>query len=132
MAAINRRRATLLSLTAALTLVWLVVAAMNARSAAASFTNTYCGVLIDEFTWCGDGSNHTYIYNSATYSGGGSVWVCERMLYADTPTPRNGNSCGYNFVERSYGSTTSLWEAEVEHSTGTGARHTITGYAYTA
>jgi hypothetical protein len=121
----------LLSLTAALTLVWFVVAAVHASSASA-FSNTYCARLIDEFNWCGDSSNHTYTYNSATYSGGGSVWVCERLLYADTPTPRMSKSCGFNFAERDYGSTTSLWEAEVDHETGTGARHTITGYAFTA
>jgi hypothetical protein len=131
MGLIDGRRAAL-SLASLLMVVWLVVAGVHPSPASASFTNTYCARLIDEFTWCGDSSNHTYIYNSASYGGAGSVDVCERLLYADTPTPRATPTCAINSVDRTYGPTTSLWEAEVQHDTGTGARHTITGYAYTA
>src|SRR5262245_40942977 len=41
--------------------------------------HTYCGVLINSGTWCGnDRANFTW--NEATYSGGGSVWVCQRLV----------------------------------------------------
>jgi hypothetical protein len=103
--------------------------AVLGTSQASAFSNTYCGVLINEGTWCGDGSNHSYTFNSATYSGGGSVFVCERLLIADTSTQRRGPSCGYTYVASTYGPYGWLTEAEVTHLYSGGARHTITGYA---
>jgi hypothetical protein len=111
-----------------LTLGLLGFAGLGASQASA-FSNTYCGVLIYSGTWCGDGSNHSYYYNSATYSGGGSVFICERLLIADTATERSGSSCGYSYVSRNYGPYGWLTEAEVTHYYSGNARHTITGYA---
>jgi hypothetical protein len=96
-------------------------------ASASAFTNSYCGVLISAGTWCGDGSNHSYNYNSATYNGAGDVWVCERLLIADTSSERESPQCAYGFVERTFGAYPYLTEAEVRHSTG--ANHTIYGYA---
>jgi hypothetical protein len=99
-------------------------------SGAQAFTNNYCGALIAEGTWCGDGSNHSYNYNQATYTGAGNVWVCERLLIADTTTQREAPQCGFNYIDRTFSSGYPyLTEAEVTHNTGTGANHTIYGYA---
>jgi hypothetical protein len=98
-------------------------------SGASAFTNSYCGALIAEGAWCGDGSNHSYNYNQATYTGAGNVWVCERLLIADTSTQRESPFCSYNYVDRAFGAYPYLTEAEVMHNTGTGANHTIYGYA---
>jgi len=106
----------------------LGVLALSATSASA-FTNAYCGVLIAEYTWCGDGSNHSYDYNRASYSGAGNVWVCERLLIADTSTQRESPLCAYNYIDQTFSSYPWLTEAEVEHATGTSASHTISGYA---
>lgn len=104
----------------------LGLVALGASSASA-FTNSYCGVLISASTWCGDGSNHSYNFNSATYNGAGNVWVCERLLIADSSQPRLPPSCGYNQIEETFGTYPLLTEAEVQHQTG--ANHTIYGYA---
>jgi hypothetical protein len=101
---------------------------LSLGAAGASATNiSYCGVLIAEGSWCGDGSNHDYTYNRATYSGAGSVWVCERLLIADSPTQRENPVCAYNYADRTFGSYPWLTEAEVSHNTGTAANHTISG-----
>jgi hypothetical protein len=102
--------------------------ALGATNASA-FTNSYCGVLIGENSWCGDGSNHSYNYNRASYTGAGNVWVCERLLVADTTTERESPICGYNYAEKAFGAFGLLTEAEVLHNTGTSANHTIYGYA---
>lgn len=120
-------RFVLRAATAAACIV-LTVLALGTSSASA-YTNSYCGVLIPEGVWCGDGSNHSYNFNSATYSGGGSVWVCERLLIADTTTQRENPICGYNYIDRTFGAYGWLTEAEVLHNTGTSANHTIYGYA---
>jgi hypothetical protein len=106
----------------------LGVLVLGAHSASA-FTNSYCGALIAEYSWCGDGSNHSYNYNRASYTGGGNVWVCERLLIADTSTQRAAPGCAYNYVDQTFGAYPWLTEAEVDHATGTGANHTIYGYA---
>ena len=106
----------------------LGICALGATSASA-FTNPYCGVLIAENTWCGDGSNHSYNYNRASYTGAGNVWVCERLLIADTTTERETPFCAYNYIEKTFGTFGFLTEAEVQHNTGTSANHTIYGYA---
>lgn len=105
----------------------LGVLALGATGASA-FTNSYCGVLIAENSWCGDGSNHSYNYNRASYTGAGNVWVCEHLLIADTSTERQSPLCAYNYIDQSFGSYPWLTEAEVVHATGTGANHTIYGY----
>src|SRR3954447_2777078 len=87
--------------------------------------NNYCGVLISNGTWCGDGSDHAYTSNAASYSGGGSVYVCERLLIANTSTEREPPVCAFNSVSQTFGSYLWLTEAEVTH--GTGANHTIYG-----
>ncbi|HET6509306.1 MAG TPA: hypothetical protein VFG42_21090 [Baekduia sp.] len=94
-------------------------------STASATNNAYCGILIANGTWCGDGSNHSWVFNSASYTGGGSVWVCERLLIADTSTQRENPVCGYTYVSASFGSYIYLTEAEVSHWTG--ANHTIYG-----
>lgn len=115
---------------AAIAAVGAVLGLLALGSAGASATaNNYCGVLIAEGTWCGDGSNHSYGYNRATYTGGGNVWVCERLLIADTSTQREAPVCAYNYADRTFGAYIWLTEAEVLHNTGTGANHTIYGYA---
>jgi hypothetical protein len=96
-------------------------------TSASAFTNSYCGVLVSAFTWCGDGSNHSYNFNSATYTGGGDVYLCERLLIADSKEPREGAVCGYNSVSQTFGAYPYLTEAEIQHQTG--ANHTIYGYA---
>jgi hypothetical protein len=105
----------------------LGLAALGAVSASA-FTNSYCGVLISSGTWCGDGTHHSYNYNSASYTGAGSVWVCERLLIQGTTTERESPQCAYKFVDRTFASGYPyLTDAEVDHNTG--ANHTIYGYA---
>jgi hypothetical protein len=111
-------------------MVAAVMAAALTPATAGAFTNDYCGVLINSGTWCGDGSNHTYDSNRATYTGAGSVYVCERLLYADTSLVRPGGLCSPSSqIYHYYGANGSTnYEAEVSHSSGT-ARHTIYGQA---
>lgn len=98
-------------------------------SSAWGWANEYCGILLNSGTWCGDGTNHTYDFNSAEYRGSGDVWVCERLLYADTTKQRTPPSCSYNYIVHNYGLTQhTLFEAEVKHESGS-KRHTVWGYA---
>lgn len=129
MAAIHRRHA-LRSLAGALTALGCVVLTLAAPPAHA-FDNSYCGVLIYELHWCGDGSDHTYDFNQASYSGGGSVYVCERLLWSSTLTERTPPTCAFTLVQHAYSPTSSLSEAEVTHQNSGGAQHTIYGYAHT-
>jgi hypothetical protein len=92
---------------------------------ASATDNSYCGVLIANGSWCGDGSNHFYVFNSASYTGGGSVWVCERLLIADSTTQRENPLCAYNYASAGFGPYGTATEAEVSHWTG--ANHTIYG-----
>ena len=124
----SRRRSTVKARLAVVVFVSLAALAGTSASAMA-FSNGYCGVLINEGTWCGDGSDHSYDYNRASYGGGGNVYVCERLLWANTRTQRQAPSCSYNYNARNYGPTSSLFEAEVTHIYSGGARHTIFGYA---
>jgi hypothetical protein len=98
-----------------------------AAASASGFTNNYCGVLISSGAWCGDLSNHSYDYNKASYTGGGLVWVCQRLVIADTSTER-GSSCAYTYTEYFYAPYPYLTEASVTHYSGA-ARHTIYGLA---
>ena len=98
-----------------------------AAASANGFSNYYCGALINQGSWCGDGSNHSYDFNRATYNGGGAVFVCERLLIADTSTQRKGPGCAYNYVEEYFSPYPYLTEAEVAHFQSGGARHTIYG-----
>lgn len=95
-----------------------------------AWENWYCGVLINSGSWCGDGSNHSYDYNRGKYTGTGYVYVCARLLYADSTTVREGPGCGYNIGENFTYNNPYLYEAEVTHQSGS-ARHTIHGYART-
>jgi hypothetical protein len=104
----------------------LGLCALGASSASA-FTNSYCGSLIAAFSWCGDGTNHSYNFNSATYTGGGDVWVCERLMIANSTDEREGPICGYDAVDQTFGAYPFLTYAQVQHQTG--ANHTIYGYA---
>jgi hypothetical protein len=92
---------------------------------AAATDNNYCGVLINNGTWCGDGSDHAYVTNTAAYPGVGNVYVCERLLIANTSTQREAPVCAYNYVSQSFGSYLWLTEAEVAHFTG--SQHTVNG-----
>jgi hypothetical protein len=103
----------------------LGLTALLPTTASALTTNNYCGVLISAGSWCGDGSNHFYNYNNASYTGGGSVWVCERLMIADSTTQREAPICSYNLAYSPYGSYVFATEAEVSHWTG--ANHTIYG-----
>ena len=96
-------------------------------SNASAFTNPYCGSLITAFSWCGDRSNHSYNYNSASYTGSGDVWVCQRLLNADTTEQREAPTCGFNFIDETFSAYPLLTEAEVQHQTG--VNHTIYGFA---
>jgi hypothetical protein len=96
---------------------------------ASAFTNSYCGQLIPQNQWCGDGSLHSYDYNSAAYSGAGSVWVCERLVLSDGVTERERPTCGYTSASSTFGPYGFLTQAQVMHNTGGGASHTIYGYA---
>jgi hypothetical protein len=97
-------------------------------SSSFGYSNAYCGALINQGSWCGDGSNHSYDYNRAEYRGAGDVWVCERLLIADTRTERAGPTCGYDYQAHGYPAYVWLTEAEVTHLYSGGARHTIYGY----
>lgn len=112
-------RAALAAACALLGLLGLLPATASATN------NAYCGVLISAGTWCGDGSNHFYVFNSAGYSGGGSVWVCERLLIADSTIQRENPACSYTYTAASFGPYGFATEAEVSHWTG--ANHTIYG-----
>lgn len=113
---------------AALAAACALLAALAVLPGIASATdNSYCGVLINNGTWCGDGSDHSYTTNSATYPGAGNVWVCERLLIANTSTQREDPVCAYNYVSQSFGSYIWLTEAEVAHFTG--SQHTVNGLA---
>jgi hypothetical protein len=99
-------------------------------TASQAFTNPYCGVLIAEGTWCDDGSSHSYYYNQASYNGAGNVWVCERLLVTSTGNQRDIPGCGYNYYDQTFSAGYPfLTIAQVMHNTGTGANHTINGYA---
>lgn len=124
---VKNRRALGARLTAALA-GSLAALALSSPSAFA-WSNSYCGVLINQGTWCGDGSDHSYDYNRASYGGNGTVYVCERLLWANSTRERLTPSCSYNYNARNYGATSSLFEAEVTHIYSGGARHTIYGYA---
>ncbi len=107
--------------------VGLVAVALS-PPAAHAYDNYYCGVLINSGSWCGDGSNHSYDSNRAYYTGSGSVYVCERLVWPETTTARLSPKCAYNDVIRYYStSSTSYWEAEVTHYSGN-ARHTTYGH----
>jgi hypothetical protein len=112
------------ALAAACALLGLLGLLSTTASAA---TNNYCGVLIGAGSWCGDGSDHFYVFNSASYTGGGSVWVCERLLVYNSSTQRDNPVCSYNYASASWGGFSTPSEAEVTHSTG--ANHTIYGSA---
>jgi hypothetical protein len=96
-------------------------------AAASATTNNYCGVLIANGTPCGDFTNHFYTFNSASYTGAGSVWVCERLLVADTTTLRASPVCSYTYASATFPVYATASEAEVAHYTGT--NHTIYGSA---
>ena len=108
-----------------------IVAAATAATAATgtgeahAWTNYYCGASIYGYSWCGDGSDHTYDSNQATGSG----TVCERMLWANQPWVVNGVFCGPGTAGRYYGpNSASLYEAEVTHSNGA-VRYIVNGMA---
>jgi hypothetical protein len=96
-------------------------------TSASAFTNSYCGVLMSAFTWCGDGTGHSYNFNSATYTGAGAVYLCERLVIVNSETPRQDPFCGYTNVAENYTAYPFLTAAEIQHQTG--ANHTIYGYA---
>jgi hypothetical protein len=96
---------------------------------ASAFENEYCGTLIPQNQWCGDGTLHYYNYNLAAYSGGGSVWVCERLVLADGTTQRSTPVCAYNSASSTFGPYGFTTKAQVMHNTGGTASHTIDGYA---
>jgi hypothetical protein len=114
---------------ALLTIATALLCFLLGNGIAQAFTNGYCGVLINAGSWCGDGSNHSYYYNRASYGGTGSVTVCERLLIADTSYQRLSPFCAINYAARNYGSSGCCYEAEVTHINSGGARHTISGLA---
>lgn len=103
---------------------FLGIAALVPATASATDVG-YCGVLIANGSWCGDGANRNYVFNSAGYSGGGAVWVCERLMIADTSTQRDNPACSYTYASASFAPFLYQTEAYVSHWTG--ANHTIYG-----
>jgi hypothetical protein len=101
---------------------------LGALSGTASATNNaYCGVLVSNGTWCGDGTAHYYVSNAASYPGTGNVWVCERLLLAGSSTQREPPACAYNYVSQGFGPYGFTTAAEVAHFTG--VNHTVNGLA---
>ena len=111
------------ALTAACAFLGLL--ALLPGSATAATTN-YCGVLIANGSWCGDPTDRFYTFNSASYTGAGSVWVCERVVFANTSTVRDTPLCAYTYASASFSYATAS-EVEVAHFTG--SNHTIYGQA---
>jgi hypothetical protein len=69
-----------------------------------------------------------YVFNSASYTGGGSVWVCEHIYVANTSTQRESPACAYNYASASWpGGWPSASEVYVTHWTGN--NHSIYGLA---
>lgn len=94
---------------------------------ATTFDNTYCGASMSVGSWCGDGSDHSYNFNRATYTADSTnVWVCQRLLYSDTHSQVSTPTCNYNLISQTY-STLLLTEAEVSHQTS--PSRVIWGYA---
>jgi hypothetical protein len=111
---------------AALTVVCAFLGLVGLLPATASATNnSYCGVLVSAGSWCGDGSDRYYVFNSVSYTGGGSVWVCERLLVYNSATQRDNPVCSYTYASASWPGFPTPSEAEVSHWTG--ANHTIYG-----
>jgi hypothetical protein len=93
---------------------------------------SYCGVVIDPYTWCGRNDiRHTYSVNSASYPGSGNVWTCERMIGANSGSLYT-QSCYWNYTwsclySGCHDYDSILLEAEVSQRDN--SRHTVNGYA---
>jgi hypothetical protein len=111
---------------AALAAACALLGLLGLLPATASATNlSYCGGLVAAGSWCSDGSNHFFTFNSASYTGLGSIWVCERLRVADSGTQRDNPACSYTYVSASFGGFSTPSEADVTHYTG--VNHTIYG-----
>ena len=100
----------------------------NLVSSASAATYDYCGYLVAVDVWCTDNVRHTYDYNSASYTGGGLVYVNERFRY-DSNNNTYSQVNGYTFVSGDIGANAStLFKVDVRHQYST-TNHTIYGYA---
>jgi hypothetical protein len=101
---------------------------MANSQAAHAFTNDYCfGQAVKSGIWCTDGSWHTYVNNRAWYEGGGSVWLCGKLV--DTGNASWLTHCGYN---NTYGSITDYGVGlKALIYNGSSTAHTLYGRAQT-
>lgn len=74
----------------------------------------YCGVSINAGSWCGRNDiDRYYGYNEATRPSGTAVYVCQRTLFANTPSEHQ-RTCNYGATSRTFAQAY-LLEAEVTH-----------------
>lgn len=89
---------------------------------------TYCDVNINT-SWCGNGENHAFVSNQASYTTDSTnVWVCQRLLYADTQTVVPNSNCNYNLTSQTY---SGFFQSEAEVAQTSGVSRVIRGYATT-
>jgi hypothetical protein len=95
-----------------------------------SFDNPYCGATVDPNVPCGDGSLHSYGFNSADYDGGGHTTVCALVEHYPDGGDQFGG-CGTDILRSCFQSncndvTNSDLYAFVYNLN---ERHTISGHA---
>lgn len=86
--------------------VALATALTTAAIAAASCDDHelgYCNSLVNAGSWCTNGDRHSYMTNAAHYDGGGTVYVCERML-GDLSGATYSHNCANNAAFANIGS----------------------------
>lgn len=113
---------------AAAVAVIALMATMAVAAAPAWSFPTYCDVAINS-SWCGNGENHAFVSNQASYTTDSTnVWVCQRLLYADTQTVVPTATCNYNLTSQTY---SGFFQSEAEVSQTSGVSRVIRGYATT-
>ncbi len=93
-----------------------IVGAANPGDAQALWENTYCGFSIPQYSWCTDGSGHTYDSNEAWYSGTVSLQVCERLLYYSSRVEYERECASMSVYEYYWANGGTLFEAQVRHN----------------
>lgn len=83
-----------------------------------ALTVDYCGFSIPAWSWCSNGSNHTYDSNKAYYNGSASLSVCQRLIYF-TSRVEYHRTCAPTSTYRYYWANTgTMFEAQVLHDNG--------------